>query len=79
MASFVYKIEFNCGPEDDDTVEEAGIVVGDDERDAVDNLFDLYGDSENINCLTLHPLNPEDKVFIFSKEIMDKFLEEYIW
>lgn len=77
MASFAYEISYLT--DTDETVTESGIVVGNTESKAIDNLFDLYGDSKNFEKLIIKPLNPDHKVFIFPKEVMDKFMEEYIW
>ena len=77
MASFAYEISYFT--DTDETVTESGIVVGNTESDAIDNLFELYGDSNSIEKFMVKPLNPDDKVFIFPKEVMDKFMEEYIW
>ena len=77
MASFAYEISYFT--DTDETVTESGIVVGNTESNAIDNLFELYGDSNSIEKFMVKPLNPDHKVFIFPKEVMDKFMEEYIW
>ena len=77
MASFAYEISYFT--DTDENVTESGIVVGNTESNAIDNLFELYGDSNSIEKFMVKPLNPDHKVFIFPKEVMDKFMEEYIW
>lgn len=79
MTIFAFKVTHYVGSEPNDTMTESGITFGETDIEAIDNLFDMFGTGEDIQSISITPLNPEDRCFIFPNEVMEHYLEEYVW
>lgn len=73
MTILSFKVTYFCGPDEDNALTESGISIGETDDEAIDHIFDRFGDFEGIKSLDIFPVHTDCPCFIFPGEMMENY------
>lgn len=73
MTILSFKVTYFCGTDEDDTITQSGISIGETDNEAIDYIFDCFGDCAGIKSLDITPIHTDCPCFTFPNEVMENY------